>query len=108
MLRVISGQNRTASAQRAIVLAPFYYLDNFHRVIECLDGRYRKLLSLEERQFIVRFGELPQASRALLVRMVMRQGIFFRRSGLTITKLVIQRRRRRRLSNSDGSMKTLL
>jgi hypothetical protein len=82
MLRVISGQNRTASAQRAIVLAPFYYLDNFHRVIECLDGRYRKLLSLEERQFIVRFGELPQASRALLVRMVMRQGIFFRRSGL--------------------------
>jgi hypothetical protein len=64
-----------------------YYLDNFQRVLASLDARYAELLSPEERQFIAHFGVLPQAPRALLVRMVMRRGVFFRRSRLHYTEI---------------------
>lgn len=57
---------------------PFYYLDNFHQVTEWIRDRYSDLLSAEEHAFIERFPTLPQASRALLVRMVMRKGTLFR------------------------------
>lgn len=56
----------------------FYYLDNFHTVVGWIVERYDALLDSEERGFIARFVELPQASRALLVRMVMRKGELFR------------------------------
>lgn len=61
---------------------PFYYLDNFYRVIEWISDRYSGLLTREEHAFIERFTMLPQASRALLVRMVMRKGTLFRSSKL--------------------------
>ena len=61
---------------------PLYYLDNFHQVLEWIGTRYGDLLTPEEHAFIVQFAALPQAARALFVRMVMRQGCLFRASKL--------------------------
>ncbi|HJV51883.1 MAG TPA: VRR-NUC domain-containing protein [Noviherbaspirillum sp.] len=60
----------------------FYYLDNFHRVLEWITARYSALLAPEELAFIESFTALAQPSRALLVRMVMRKGELFRASKL--------------------------
>ena len=60
----------------------FYYLDNFHTVVNWIRDRYRDLLNGEELAFIDRFLTLEQPSRALLVRMVMRKGELFRSSKL--------------------------
>ncbi len=61
---------------------PFYYLDNFHRVTAWIAERYGDLLDAGEHTFIASFNALPQPSRALLVRMVMRKGELFRASKL--------------------------
>lgn len=66
---------------------PFYYLDNFQQVIGWISERYSNLLSAEEQAFIERFSVLPQASRALLVRMVMRKGELFRASKLQYAEI---------------------
>lgn len=66
---------------------PFYYLDNFHRVLDWIGERYSDLLTEEERAFIDLFPTLPQASRALFVRMVMRKGTLFRASKLTYAEI---------------------
>ena len=60
----------------------FYYLSNFQTVLGSLTARYGDLLSIEERQFLADFENLPKTSRALLVRMVMREGVLFRASRL--------------------------
>ena len=57
---------------------PFYYLHNFRQVLDWLRLRYGDLLDAGERDFIDGFVLLPQASQALLVRMVMRKGVLFR------------------------------
>jgi hypothetical protein len=69
-------------APHAQQLQPFYYLDNFQLVLDWVGERYRDLLDDEELAFIARFRQLPQASRALLTRMVMRKGELFRASKL--------------------------
>jgi len=56
----------------------FYYLDNFLAVVTSVRDRYRHLLDGEEQAFVDGFETLPLASRALLVRMVMRKGELFR------------------------------
>ncbi|MHC6225794.1 VRR-NUC domain-containing protein [Pseudomonas sp. X10] len=66
---------------------PFYYLHNFQQVLEWVELRYADLLSSDERSFIQAFGPLPLASRALLVRMVMRKGQLFRASKLDYTEI---------------------
>ncbi|QBE61981.1 VRR-NUC domain-containing protein [Pseudoduganella lutea] len=66
---------------------PFYYLDNFHQVLEWIGERYADLLDSEERDFIDRFPALPRPSRALLVRMVMRKGQLFRASKLVYEEI---------------------
>ncbi|MFZ6644915.1 VRR-NUC domain-containing protein [Undibacterium sp. TJN25] len=66
---------------------PFYYLENFHMVLEWIATRYDDLLVEEEREFIRRFAILPQASQALLVRMVMRKGELFRASKLRYAEI---------------------
>ncbi|MDC8758339.1 VRR-NUC domain-containing protein [Janthinobacterium fluminis] len=66
---------------------PLYYLDNFHRVLEWIGERYSDLLTDEEAAFIARFPLLPQASRSLFVRMVMRKGCLFRASKLVYTEV---------------------
>jgi len=65
----------------------FYYLDNFQRVLEWIAQRYTDLLTAEEQAFIDCFATLPQASQALLVRMVMRKGTLFRRSKLCYAEI---------------------
>jgi len=65
----------------------FYYLDNFQRVLDWIAERYPDLLDGEERDFIARFPTLPQAARALFVRMVMRKGQLFRASKLAYAEI---------------------
>jgi hypothetical protein len=60
----------------------FYYLDNFHRVLDWIADRYADLLDEAEHGFIAAFPGLPQPARALFVRMVMRKGDLFRASKL--------------------------
>lgn len=65
----------------------FYYLHNFQLVLEWVAQRYSDLLKCEEREFIQHFHSLPQASRALLIRMVMRKGELFRSGKLTYDEI---------------------
>lgn len=62
---------------------PFYYLANFEYVLDWIGARYLDLLNERERDFIRDYPSLPRASRALLVRMVMRKGVVFRASKLS-------------------------
>ncbi|HZX27680.1 MAG TPA: VRR-NUC domain-containing protein [Telluria sp.] len=66
---------------------PFYYLDNFHRVLEWIGTRYADLLAEDELAFLRSFPALPQAARALFVRMVMRKGEVFRASRLQYAEI---------------------
>ncbi|HEY2023240.1 VRR-NUC domain-containing protein [Paraburkholderia sp.] len=59
-----------------------YYLLNFERALAWLAARYHDLLHDDEYSFLTAFAGLPQASRALLVRMLMRKGPLFRASRL--------------------------
>jgi hypothetical protein len=66
---------------------PFYYLENFQYVLQWVRQRYRDLLTEAESSFLEQFGTLPMASRALLVRMVMRKGTLFRSSKLIYAEI---------------------
>ncbi|MBT2372878.1 VRR-NUC domain-containing protein [Pseudomonas fluorescens] len=66
---------------------PFYYLHNFRQVLDWLGQRYADLLGPDEKHFIQQFDRLPQASQALLVRMVMRKGVHFRLSKLNYDEI---------------------
>lgn len=66
---------------------PLYYLENFQGVLHWISTRYGDLLSEEEQQFIGHFDTLPQASRALFVRLVMRKGCLFRASKLQYAEI---------------------
>lgn len=68
-------------------LDPFYYLRNFQRVLDWIAARYDDLLDDAERGFIDRFPQLPKASCALLVRMVMRKGDCFRSGKLRYAEI---------------------
>jgi hypothetical protein len=72
---------------RKVLENPFYYLDNFHRVLEWIGERYGDLLTDEEHAFIGTFCTLPQPARALFVRMVMRKGTLFRASKLNYAEI---------------------
>ncbi|AZY49166.1 nuclease [Bordetella avium] len=56
----------------------FYYLHNFQRALAWVAARYDDLLDPQERDFLSRFSRLPQASQALLVRLMARKGEIFR------------------------------
>ncbi|MBC8747067.1 MULTISPECIES: VRR-NUC domain-containing protein [Paraburkholderia] len=64
-----------------------YYLLNFERALAWLAARYDDLLDDEEHAFLQTFATLPQASRALLVRMLMRKGMLFRASRLVYDEI---------------------
>ena len=66
---------------------PLYYLENFQGVLNWISERYADLLSVEETRFIAQFAQLPQASRALFVRLVMRKGCLFRASKLNYAEI---------------------
>jgi len=57
---------------------PLYYLHNFQWLLDWVMARYGDLLELPECEFAQHFEQLPEPSRALLVRMVMRKGERFR------------------------------
>ncbi|RFU44626.1 VRR-NUC domain-containing protein [Paraburkholderia sp. DHOC27] len=69
--------------------APFklYYLLNFERALAWLGERYDDIFGPDERAFLQQFSGLPQASRALLVRMLMRKGTLFRASRLSYEEI---------------------
>jgi hypothetical protein len=64
-----------------------YYLLNFERALAWLVARYDDVFGADERSFLGEFGRLPQASRALLVRMLMRKGTLFRASRLSYDEI---------------------
>lgn len=66
---------------------PFYYLHNFQQVLDWIELRYADLLDAQEQAFIGQFRQQPQATRALLVRMVMRKGLLFRPSKLEYAEI---------------------
>jgi hypothetical protein len=65
----------------------FYYLDNFRQVLDWVSTRYDDLLEAAERAWIAHFHGLPQASQALLARMVMRKGPLFRSGKLAYDEI---------------------
>lgn len=65
----------------------FYYLHNFQTVLAWIATRYADLLDEYESGFIARFAELSRDSQALLVRMIMRQGLLFRVSKLNYEEI---------------------
>jgi len=69
---------------------PFYYLVNFQSVLAWLGERYGDVLSDDERAFIDAFDALPRASQALLVRLIMRKGVLFRRSRLSYPEIAVE------------------
>jgi hypothetical protein len=74
--------SRSAPASGAPSVGVPYYLLNFERALAWLAERYDDVFGADERHFLGAFGGLPQASRALLVRMLMRKGTLFRASRL--------------------------
>lgn len=66
---------------------PFYYLRNFEEAIACVLARSGNLLSQPEREFARQFIDLPVPARALLIRLVMRQGDLFRRSAISYAEI---------------------
>jgi hypothetical protein len=66
---------------------PPYYLQNFERALAWIAERYDDLLAPDERAFLETFERVPQRSRALLVRMLMRKGTTFRASRLVYEEI---------------------
>ncbi|CAN5347589.1 nuclease Fan1 [soil metagenome] len=66
---------------------PYYYLENFEIALAWIRQRHDDLLSDEERTFVAEFSSLPCASKALLVRMLMRKGDLFRESRLNYPEI---------------------
>ena len=60
----------------------YYYLRNFQRALTWVDERYGDLLDDVESGFIAQFFRLPELSQALLARLLMRRGPWFRASTL--------------------------
>ena len=71
---------------------PYYYLENFTVALDWLRSRYRELLAADEQQFMTDFAQLPVASAALVVRMIMRKGDLFRTSKLEYGEIGCPRR----------------
>jgi hypothetical protein len=87
-----SHESRADAGSRRVpepvaVLEPFYYLKNFELVLETIRERYADLLLEDELRFITEFPRAPLPSRALLARMVMRQGRLFRASKLKYAEI---------------------
>jgi hypothetical protein len=81
---------RLYSPSPAVVSSPapsLYYLLNFERALAWVGERYEDLLDTAERAFLSAFPRLPEAARALLVRMLMRRGSLFRASRLVYEEI---------------------
>lgn len=65
----------------------YYYLHNFQRALAWVSDRYADLLDDGERRFLADFSALPRESQALMVRMLMRRGPWFRASRLVYEEI---------------------
>ena len=65
----------------------FYYLHNFQRALDWIGQRYGDLLDAPEQEFLTRFTQLPQPSQALMVRLLMRRGPWFRAGKLVYEEI---------------------
>ncbi|MBA2780942.1 VRR-NUC domain-containing protein [Billgrantia kenyensis] len=79
--------NSISSAVIASLDDPLYYLANFRFVLGWVREHHAGLLTPRERQSIDAFALLPEASQALLVRMVMRKGELFRTDKLAYVEI---------------------
>ena len=59
------------------VLHRFYYLENYHYLLNFVEEKSGSILSEKEKQFIIDFRNLPKHSQAFYVRMFNRSGLFF-------------------------------
>ncbi|MBF6632129.1 MAG: VRR-NUC domain-containing protein [Comamonas sp.] len=75
------------SAPAAVAPHRFYYLHNFQHALQWLAQRCADLLDAPEHTFLQQFAQLPQPSQALLVRMLMRRGPWFRHSKLQYAEI---------------------
>jgi hypothetical protein len=66
---------------------PRYYLQNFRSVVHWVTTHHADLLTPAEAARLQQFDALPDASQALLVRMVMRKGDLFRTSKLAYAEI---------------------
>ena len=64
-----------------------YYLHNFVRALDWLRTRCADVLGAPEQDFIARFAQLPEPAQALLVRLVMRRGPWFRAGKLAYEEI---------------------
>ena len=64
-----------------------YYLHNFVRALDWLRTRYADVLGAPEQDFFARFAQLPEPAQALLVRLVMRRGPWFRAGKLAYDEI---------------------
>jgi hypothetical protein len=71
----------------AVLPDPFYYLENFRRVLAWVGERHADLLADDEQALVARIDRLPRAAQALLVRLVMRKGELFRESKLAYAEI---------------------
>jgi len=71
------------------MLAPhrYYYLHNFERALQWLGQRYGDVLDAQEQQFLADFAQAPMHSQALMVRMLMRRGPWFRADKLVYDEI---------------------
>jgi len=65
----------------------YYYLHNFERALAWIGERHGDLLDGTEQRFLARFGQLPRLSRALIVRLLMRRGPWFRAGKLAYEEI---------------------
>jgi len=59
---------------------PLYYLKIFQLFIDWVEARYQDILLPNEADFLTKFSKLSESEQAVLVRLIMRKGDFFRRS----------------------------
>ncbi|ARU06923.1 hypothetical protein CCO03_16035 [Comamonas serinivorans] len=64
-----------------------YYLHHFRQALAWLADRYADVLQPDEHGFIQQFHTLPESAQALLVRLVMRRGPWFRASRLVYAEI---------------------
>ena len=65
----------------------YYYLHNFERAMAWVRERYGDLLDGPEHNFLTQFEQLPQPSRAVLVRLLLRRGPWFLESKIAYEEI---------------------
>ncbi len=65
----------------------FYYLQNFHQVLDSVEALYEDILPPSSREFIEHFRHLPLDAQALLIRLHSRKGPIIREDKLSYPEI---------------------